>query len=93
MRVSGLEKMFDNKALLTVLVFKAEERLANLLYLPVCKSIPCISRPSIFDGQKKQFLNFFVNCSLDTNLVFFNFWNSGYTRKSGPQVLNSFVVR
>ena len=62
-------------------------------YLPVYKSIPCISRPPIFDGKKRKFLNFFVKCSWDTNLVFFDFWKCGYTKKSGPQGLNSLVVQ
>ena len=53
---------------------------------------PCISRPPIFDGKKSNFL-FFVQCYWDTNLVFFDFWKCGYTKKSGPQALNSFVVQ
>ena len=43
---------------------------------------------------KRQFLNFFVKFSWDTNLiVFLDFCNCGYTKKSGPQALNSFVVQ
>ena len=53
---------------------------------------PCISRPPIFDGKKSNFL-FFVQCYWDTYLVFFDFWKCGYTKKSGPQALNNFVVQ
>ena len=49
------------------------------------KSIPCISRSPIFDG-KRQLLNFFVKCLWGTNLVFFNSWNCGYTKKTGPHI-------
>ena len=64
--------------------------LLQLPYLPVYKSIPCISRPPIFDGKKRNFLISLLNV---TNLVFFDFWKCGYTKNSGPQALNSFVVQ
>ena len=83
----GLVQVVNNiieQSVLMVLVFYEK--------ISMYRIYPCISRPP-FLMAKRQFLNFFVQCYWDTNLVFFNFWKCGYTKKSGPQALNSFVVQ
>ena len=65
----------------------------EVLYLPVYKSIPCISGPPIFDGKKRNFLISLLNVHGALILYSLISGNVDTQKNSGPQTLDSFVVQ